>query len=74
MDEGEIKKHLALAAEHIADAETRIRRQQEAITGYLAGGAPSEFAQRHLALLTETLKTMQQRRERLLSELGDEEA
>ena len=73
MDEAEIKKHLALAAEHIADAESRIRRQQEAIAKQFLGRRPTEFAEKHLAILTETLKTMEQRRKKLLSELNDEE-
>ena len=73
MDDVEIKKHLALAAEHIADAESRIRRQQEAIAKQFSGRRPTEFAEKHLAILTETLKTMEQRRKQLLSELNDEE-
>jgi len=69
MDEAEIKQNLAIAAEHIADAENRIRKQREAIAEQFAGGRATEFAQRHLAILTETFKTMQQRREQLLSEI-----
>jgi hypothetical protein len=72
MDETTTKEHLAEANSHIADTETLIARQGEIIAERFAGGNSTEEAEIQLAVLDETLKGMQQRREQLLAKLRNE--